>query len=220
MFCSVQSQKSLRRRTHRRGPWGWFIVELVLVLGCSVTTTLYGLDSENNAKGIFLVWLSFFFSSFFFPLLLFFYILFFLSFFLSPSLLPGELTLQAKSPDLTPPSHGNVEAVLQLDLIFKPSPGQVIFAYILLGCSISSFIFRHREKDHSQIFVFFAMIISVITLARTFHASIDLTITAFIPWACLASMLLSKCGHATVRRLQRRASSARAENLVKSESEA
>ncbi|ROW14775.1 hypothetical protein VPNG_03798 [Cytospora leucostoma] len=85
-----------------------------------------------------------------------------------------------------------------------PSPGIMFTSCLVLGCSVSGYLYRHQKDDPHQSRVFaFAMIGSVI-LGYLVGATLNMVMLGFLPWAACVAMLLSTCGHALLRWMEAR----------------
>ena len=91
-----------------------------------------------------------------------------------------------------------------LDVLVHPSPAVMILACAVLGCSISSFIFRHRRQDQYQIIVFTILIACAATVGGALSSSLNLILLGFIPCSLSFAMLLSGTGHSLARFLRSR----------------
>jgi len=86
-----------------------------------------------------------------------------------------------------------------LDFLLHPSPAVMIWACVILGCSVSSFVFRHRRQDRFQALVFGVVIAWVVILAYGIGSSLNLILLGFVPCSLTIAMLLSSIGHSCVR---------------------
>lgn len=114
------------------------------------------------------------------------------------SALTTAFTLHAEGIDhVIYADHATREGALflLLDFILHPSPTVMILACILLGCSVSSFIIRHRREDRFQAFVFAAIIVWGALLGYGVNSSLNLVMLGFVPWSMAIAMVVSSIGH-------------------------
>jgi hypothetical protein len=79
--------------------------------------------------------------------------------------------------------------------VLHPSAAMMIWACVILGCSLSSFVFRHRRQDRFQISVFSVAIAWGILLGYGVGSSLNLIMLGFVPWSLAVAVLLSGTGH-------------------------
>jgi len=91
-----------------------------------------------------------------------------------------------------------------LGLLLRPSPGLMLGSCLVLGCSISSFVYRRQETDPFQGVIFFCLILWAVALGSALDASENLIMLGFVPWAFCAGMPLSVTSHSIARWLQSR----------------
>lgn len=75
-------------------------------------------------------------------------------------------------------------------------------ACLVLGCSVSSFLYRHQQDDPYQPLVLTVAIAGSVAMGHLVGASLNMIILGFVPWAACVAMVLSACGHALLRRLE------------------
>lgn len=73
------------------------------------------------------------------------------------------------------------------------SPGLVLACCLILGVSVSSFIYRRQDEDPDQAVIFLFMIIVAIVLGYATGASLNLIVLGWVPWAVDAAMVISVC---------------------------
>lgn len=79
-----------------------------------------------------------------------------------------------------------------------------------LGCFVSSFLYRNQREDPYQPLVFASSIVGSVVVGHIIRASLYVILLAYVPWALCVAMFSSACGHALVRRMTARTSSAEA----------
>lgn len=88
----------------------------------------------------------------------------------------------------------------------RPWPGAVLTSCLVLGCCVSSFLYRHQDGDPYQALVFTSAIFGSVLVGKMAGASLHLILLGFVPWALCTAMFLSACGHALLRWMDARAS--------------
>lgn len=73
---------------------------------------------------------------------------------------------------------------------------------LVLGCSVSCFLYRHQHDDPYQPLVFTIAIAGSVVLGHLVGATQNMIMLGFLPWAACVAMLLSACGHALLRKLE------------------
>lgn len=81
----------------------------------------------------------------------------------------------------------------------QPSPGVMFTSCLVLGCCVSSFLYRHHNDDPYQALVFTSAIVGSVVVGQIAGADLNLILLGFVPWALCTAMFLSVCGHATLR---------------------
>lgn len=81
----------------------------------------------------------------------------------------------------------------------SPSPGVMFTSSLILGCCVSSFLYRHQNDDPYQALVFTSAIVGSVVVGQIAGADIDLMLLGFVPWALCTAMFLSVGGHALLR---------------------
>ena len=71
------------------------------------------------------------------------------------------------------------------------SPGLVLASCLILGVSVSSFVYRRQDKDPQQAAIFLFTIVVAIMLGYTTGASANLILLGWLPWAANAAMAIS-----------------------------
>ena len=74
---------------------------------------------------------------------------------------------------------------------------------LILGCSVSSFIYRRQERDRFQTPLFLLVTGIAITLGIGVHVHPNLIMLVLIPWALCFAMIISSLGHWVLRRCGR-----------------
>jgi hypothetical protein len=75
---------------------------------------------------------------------------------------------------------------------------------LVLGCAVSSFIYRRQEKDRYQTLIFVVAITAASTIGLASGVCANLVMLGLIPWALCLSMLFSSILHWLVKRYSRR----------------
>ena len=108
--------------------------------------------------------------------------------------------------------HGESELQIQafdpghFSFILDPSPALMLVFCLVLGCSISSFCYRHQEQDRFQAPIFVLIIIAATTFGFGLGINANLIMLGLIPWALCFSMVFSTTVHWLVRRCSKRRS--------------
>lgn len=79
---------------------------------------------------------------------------------------------------------------------------------LVLGCSASSFLYRHAQDDPYQSLVFAFSVIGSIAVGELAGASFNMILLGYIPWAVCIAMFCILCGHALGGWIKARADSA------------
>ncbi|KAH8814938.1 hypothetical protein F5884DRAFT_156795 [Xylogone sp. PMI_703] len=93
-----------------------------------------------------------------------------------------------------------------LSFFLDPSPAAMLAACLVLGCSVSSFTYRHHERDMYQIPVFLLAVAGACFIGVGFHTSANIILLGLIPWALSLAMVWSIAVHWIVRRYGRKRS--------------
>jgi hypothetical protein len=81
----------------------------------------------------------------------------------------------------------------------------MLAACLVLGCSVSSFVYRRQDRDPAQAAVFLMFIIWAVVLGRAgLGASANLVMLGCVPWALCAAMPASAAVHLIGVRLRMR----------------
>lgn len=88
--------------------------------------------------------------------------------------------------------------------ILDPSPALMLAFCLVLGCSVSSFCYRHQEQDKFQAPIFVLVIIAASTFGFGLGINANLIMLGLIPWALCFSMVFSTTVHWLVRRCSKR----------------
>ncbi|KAL2271124.1 hypothetical protein VTJ83DRAFT_495 [Remersonia thermophila] len=86
--------------------------------------------------------------------------------------------------------------------IFRPPPGLVLFACLMFGCCVSSFVHRRRGRDRFQAFVYLVVLGSAALVGYSLTADAHLVLLGCFPWATCAAMVISMAGHGLYRCLR------------------
>ena len=84
--------------------------------------------------------------------------------------------------------------------IVDPSPALMLSCCLILGCSVSSFIYRRQEHDQFQTPFFVLVTTFAVTFGIGMHLHSNLIMLALIPWALCFAMITSSLGHWVLRR--------------------
>lgn len=71
------------------------------------------------------------------------------------------------------------------------SSGLVLASCLILGVSVSSFVYRRQAKDPTQAATLLFMIVMAIVLGLGAGASANLILLGWLPWAAVAAMATS-----------------------------
>ena len=82
-----------------------------------------------------------------------------------------------------------------LDFLVDPSPALMLACCLILGCSISSFVYRRQEHDLFQTPVFFLITGIAVTIGVGLRVHSNIIMLALIPWALCFAMITSALGH-------------------------
>lgn len=103
-------------------------------------------------------------------------------------------------------SHARAQGVFEGSHVdsphIHPSAGVMFTSCLVLGCSVSCFLYRHQHDDPYQPLVFTVAIAWSVVLGHLVGATQNMIMLGFLPWAACIAMLLSACGHALLRHLQ------------------
>ena len=86
-----------------------------------------------------------------------------------------------------------------LDFLFDPSPALMLSCCLILGCSVSSFIYRRQKHDIFQTHLFLVVTGIATTLGVGMRVHSNLIMLALIPWALCFAMITSSLGHWLLR---------------------
>lgn len=81
----------------------------------------------------------------------------------------------------------------------RPSPGVMLTSCLVLGCCISSFLYRHHGADAYQAPVFASALVGSVVVGHMAGASVYMVLLGYMPWALCTAMFLSTLGHAMLR---------------------
>lgn len=85
-------------------------------------------------------------------------------------------------------------------IILNPSPTLMLFACLLIGCSISSFAYRRQREDVYQSLIFVLAITVSTIFGLSLGINVNLIMLGLIPWALCFAMMCSVAIHWAVRR--------------------
>jgi len=91
-----------------------------------------------------------------------------------------------------------------LGFILDPSPTLMLLFCVVLGCSVSSFYYRHQERDKIQAPLFILILTAVTIFSFGLGVNVNLIMLGIVPWALCFSMGLSTTVHWIVRRCRKR----------------
>lgn len=75
---------------------------------------------------------------------------------------------------------------------------------LVLGCAVSSFIYRRQEKDRYQTLIFILAITAASAIGLASGVCANLVMLGLIPWALCLSMLFTSILHWLVKRYNKR----------------
>lgn len=75
------------------------------------------------------------------------------------------------------------------------SPGLVLASCLIFGVSVSSFVYRRRDKNPAQAVIFSLVITVAIVLGYGAGASASLILLGWLPWAADVAMVISVWNH-------------------------
>lgn len=99
-------------------------------------------------------------------------------------------------PQVQLPDPGNGYASIILD----PQPTLMLGACLVLGCSVSSFMYRRQEGDQYQNLIFCVILAAAIIFGMMLNVTANLIMLGLIPWALCLAMIFSVGIHWLVRR--------------------
>ncbi|KAI2782327.1 hypothetical protein F4815DRAFT_31762 [Daldinia loculata] len=89
---------------------------------------------------------------------------------------------------------------VRLDLLLKNvPPGLALGSCLVLGCCLSSYTHRRRDRDPYQPVVFAAWIVWAVCIGWGTGISANVVTLGIVPWASCAAMLSSFIGHVGAR---------------------
>ena len=106
-------------------------------------------------------------------------------------------------------SHADPELAFDpghFSFFLNPSPAVLLGSCLILGCSISSFAYRHQENDKYQTPIFVVAIAAVSIFGFALGINVNLIMLGLFPWALCIAMILSTCVHCLARYCRRRKS--------------
>jgi len=86
-----------------------------------------------------------------------------------------------------------------LHWITNPSPGTMLGACLVFGCSISSYSHRHQYLDKFQTHIFVLAISLGSLRGIILDGNADLIMLSYIPWALCLAMVFSAISHCVMR---------------------
>jgi hypothetical protein len=87
--------------------------------------------------------------------------------------------------------------------ILDPPPALMLFACLVLGCSISSFAYRRQDGDRYQTPIFVLAITSATIFGLALGVNSNIIMLGVIPWALCLAMIGSVATHWLIRRCSR-----------------
>ncbi|PMD18054.1 hypothetical protein NA56DRAFT_707096 [Hyaloscypha hepaticicola] len=87
--------------------------------------------------------------------------------------------------------------------ILDPPPELMLFACLVLGCSISSFAYRRQDGDKYQTPIFILAIASATIFGIAMGVTANVIMLGVIPWALCLAMIGSVATHWLIRRCSR-----------------
>jgi hypothetical protein len=87
--------------------------------------------------------------------------------------------------------------------ILDPPPALMLFACLVLGCSISSFAYRRQDGDKFQTPIFALAIMSATIFGLAMGVNANVIMLGVIPWALCLAMIGSVAVHWLIRRCSR-----------------
>lgn len=87
--------------------------------------------------------------------------------------------------------------------ILDPPPALMLFACLVLGCSISSFAYRRQDGDKFQTPIFALAITSATIFGLAMGVNANVIMLGVIPWALCLAMIGSVAVHWLIRRCSR-----------------
>ncbi|PMD31273.1 hypothetical protein L207DRAFT_591737 [Hyaloscypha variabilis F] len=84
--------------------------------------------------------------------------------------------------------------------ILNPPPELMLFACLILGCSISSFAYRRQDGDKYQTPIFAVAITSATIFGLAMGINANVIMLGIIPWALCLAMIGSVTVHWLIRR--------------------
>jgi len=85
-------------------------------------------------------------------------------------------------------------------LILDPPPALMLGACLLLGCSVSSFVYRRQEEDKYQTLIFCGTLTAATLFGIAQEAHANLIMLGLIPWGLCLAMIFSIATHWLVKR--------------------
>ncbi|KUJ18551.1 uncharacterized protein LY89DRAFT_498857 [Mollisia scopiformis] len=89
-------------------------------------------------------------------------------------------------------------------LILDPPPTLMLGACLLLGCSVSSFIYRRQEEDRYQKLIFSVTLTAATLFGMAQKVNANLIMLGLIPWGLCLAMIFSVATHWLVKRCSKR----------------
>jgi len=90
--------------------------------------------------------------------------------------------------------------------ILDPSPALMLAFCLVLGCSVSSFCYRHQKQDKFQAPIFVLAVTAATAFGFGFGINANLIMLGLIPWALCFSIVFSSIVHWLVGRCSKRRS--------------
>ncbi|KAI0890725.1 uncharacterized protein GGS22DRAFT_151687 [Annulohypoxylon maeteangense] len=115
--------------------------------------------------------------------------------------------VESSRDDLATNTDGNAEFLFHIIRFYFPrhvSPGLALGSCLVLGCCLSSYVHRRRDRDRYQVIVFVVWLVWAICIGWGIGASANRITLGIVPWACCAAMIGSFFGHAGARWISER----------------
>ncbi|PVH89404.1 hypothetical protein DL98DRAFT_101414 [Cadophora sp. DSE1049] len=122
------------------------------------------------------------------------------------SLLCSSYAIHHEEPYSTAIGSSMIEKAIDTSyfaFMLDPSPTLMLFACLILGCSISSFAYRRQREDVYQSLIFILAITISTIFGFTLGINANLIMLGLIPWALCFAMMCSVTIHWAVRRRTR-----------------
>ncbi|KAK0102519.1 hypothetical protein ONS95_006133 [Cadophora gregata] len=98
----------------------------------------------------------------------------------------------------------NPKYLRYFSFVLDPSPALMLFACLILGCSISSFAYRRQREDNYQDLIFVLAVTFSTIFGLVLGINANLIMLGLIPWALCIAMMCSVAIHWAARRRTRK----------------